>query len=67
MSRIELDDYERGVVERARETLAASEAMWTTDAPEGRSSQDMAGMLGRLEVVVSGLLHIIDGDQEGRS
>ncbi|MBQ0985145.1 hypothetical protein KBZ10_11555 [Streptomyces sp. F63] len=58
MSRIELDDSDRRTVERAREALAASEAMWTS------GERDVARMLGRLEVVVSELLHIVDGGQE---
>ncbi|MDG9701689.1 hypothetical protein [Streptomyces sp. DH37] len=56
MSRIELDDLDRGSVERARQALADSEsADW---AQAGTS--DLLSQIGHLQAVVGILLRVID-------
>lgn len=58
MSRIELNDFDRQTIERAREVLAAAEAMWTAD------DRNPARMLGRLEMALGDLLYIVDRGEQ---
>lgn len=58
-----LDGYERATVERARQTLAESEAM----AVGGMSDRDLCRQIGRLEVAAADLLRIIDSLTEDAS
>jgi hypothetical protein len=59
MSRIELDALDRGSVERARQTLAASEQVDFGHATEA----ELLSLVGSLQAQVGILLRVIDGGE----
>jgi hypothetical protein len=63
-TRIELTEYDRQTIERARDALAASRALWadTTTAP---SRGQLAYAHGRLEAAMWNLLRVIDEGADG--